>query len=83
MRPLVLALLLCTACATGTVRLPDGTTLSGTAFGQSALSACVVPLLDVGPSQPVCVQIHGGSLSDVFGAMFQGLVSGAIAAVTF
>jgi hypothetical protein len=79
---LLAACVLCTACAAGTIRTPDGTQLEGWAFGQAEVSACVAPILDVGPTLPVCWRVAGGSLSIGAGEVLSSALAGLVAWLT-
>ncbi len=80
LRAPALVLVLVAGCATGRIDLPDGTAISGTAFGQSKIEVCVASrILDVGPLPPLCATIEGGPVSGVVGGIAAGLISGAVA----
>lgn len=68
-----------TACAAGRIRTPDGTVLAGIALGHAALVHCTGGVSDVGPTEPVCTRLEGGTLSASFADVF-GVLVAAVAA---
>lgn len=93
MRNMMIIVLLATTlgCAAGRVKLPDGATASGLAFGQSKLEFCEMsgnlgtPTSGNAPSgvdttylDGPCARIEGGAMSTFMAGLLGAMVSGAV-----
>jgi hypothetical protein len=86
MRAALLALLLATGCAAGVVVRPDGTRISGLAFGAASLECCetggaIAPSTGEkdGSLHNQCARMTGGDLSASAAQVVKGAIDGLVA----
>lgn len=85
MRPLTILVLAAslTACAIGYVRTADGP-MAALVVGNAKVETCPpAPIADVGPMQPQCTTVAGGSVSGQFVTLVDLVVAGAVAVAAY